>query len=241
MRMPKHKKTPFYFNNAKQDGKHVLTLSGTIRKRYWSDDEVIDAKSVREALDEVNDDILIKLNSLGGDVFEGIEIYNYIKDHSSHITVEVTGAAASAATFILAGADEKIMNIGTTLMIHEAATLAWGNKKDIQKVLNSLDTIDGSLVSIYVEQTGQSVEQIESWMDEEKWFSAEEAVEHGFADSVKREEVNEDLIDNKAPIDITAMVQQAVVAAMAEYEKPVANDKPKEKPKSLINKLRRGE
>lgn len=66
-------------------------------------------------------------------MFEGIEIYNYLKDHPSNITVEVTGLAASAATFIVAGANDVIMNVGTSLMIHEASTFAWGNKQDIQK------------------------------------------------------------------------------------------------------------
>ena len=100
--MTKTKKVPFQFKNELKNGKHVLTLSGNVRKKYWSDDDVINAKDVRETLDAVSEDIVIKLNSPGGDVFEGIEIYNYLKDHPSNITVEVTGVAASAATFIVA-------------------------------------------------------------------------------------------------------------------------------------------
>ncbi|EOL51862.1 hypothetical protein UCE_02527, partial [Enterococcus faecalis EnGen0239] len=104
--MTKTKNVPFQFSNELVEGKRVLTLSGNIRKKYWSDDDVIDAKSIRETLDGVTDDITIKLNSPGGDVFEGVEIYNYLKDHPSKVTVEVTGVAASAATFILSAADE---------------------------------------------------------------------------------------------------------------------------------------
>lgn len=97
----------------------------------------------------MTEDITIKLNSPGGDVFEGVEIYNYLKDHPSKVTVEVTGVAASAATFILSAADEAIMNVGTSVMIHEASTFTWGNKQDIQKTLNALETIDDSILSIY--------------------------------------------------------------------------------------------
>lgn len=210
--MTKTKKVPFQFKNELKNGKHVLTLSGNVRKKYWSDDDVINAKDVRETLDAVSEDIVIKLNSPGGDVFEGIEIYNYLKDHPSNVTVEVTGVAASAATFIVAGADEVIMNIGTSLMIHEASTFAWGNKSDIQKTLNALETIDDSILSIYSEKTGQSNEQLEEWMNEEKWFTADEAVEFGFADSVKRDSVEsveseesiEDIINSKVAIAMAA-------------------------------------
>lgn len=124
--MTKTKKVPFQFKNEVKNGKHVLTLSGNVQKKYWRDDDVINAKDIRESLESVTDDIVIKLNSPGGDVFEGIEIYNYLKDHPSNITVEVTGIAASAATFITAGANEVIMNVGTSIMIHEASTFTWG-------------------------------------------------------------------------------------------------------------------
>lgn len=240
--MPKKNKVPYQFNNEKKDGKHILTLSGTIRKRYWSDDDVIDAKSVQNSLEGITDDVVIKLNSPGGDVFQGIEIYNYLKDHDAHITVEVTGEAASAATFIVAGADEVIMNVGTSLMIHEASTLAWGNKQDIKKVLNALDTIDDSIVSIYAEKTGQSNIQITDWMNEEKWFSADEAVQYGFADSVKRRQ-SDDAIPDDDPVDIAAMIQSAVASAMSEISavKDSATNQPKQTTKSFLDKIRKGE
>ncbi|WP_458523901.1 head maturation protease, ClpP-related [Vibrio parahaemolyticus] len=234
--MPKVKKVPFQFTNEIQNGKHILTLSGNVQKKYWRDDDVINAKDIRESLETVTDDIVIKLNSPGGDVFEGIEIYNYLKDHPSNVTVEVTGLAASAATFIVAGADEVIMNVGTSLMIHEASTFAWGNKKDIQKTLNALETIDDSILAIYTNRTGQPVDQLREWMNEEKWFTADEAVEYGFANSVKCE-------DSQAePQNIAAMIQDAVAIAMANLNQEPANQIEQEtKQKSLIARLRKGE
>ena len=233
--MTKTKKVPFQFKNELKNGKHVLTLSGNVRKKYWSDDDVINAKDVRETLDAVSEDIVIKLNSPGGDVFEGIEIYNYLKDHPSNITVEVTGVAASAATFIVAGADEVIMNIGTSLMIHEASTFTWGNKSDIQKTLNALETIDESILSIYSEKTGQSNDQLEEWMNEEKWFTADEAVEFGFADSVKRE--NAESVESEESIEdiINSKVAIAMAAFSDALEKPIAKNI------SLVERLKKGE
>ena len=233
--MTKTKKVPFQFKNELKNGKRVLTLSGNVRKKYWSDDDVINAKDVRETLDAVSEDIIIKLNSPGGDVFEGIEIYNYLKDHPSNITVEVTGVAASAATFIVAGADEVIMNIGTSLMIHEASTFTWGNKSDIQKTLNALETIDESILSIYSEKTGQSNEQLEEWMNEEKWFTADEAVEFGFADSVKRD--NAESVESEESIEdiINSKVAIAMAAFSDALEKPIAKNI------SLVERLKKGE
>lgn len=233
--MTKTKKVPFQFKNEVKNGKHVLTLSGNVQKKYWRDDDVINAKDIRESLESVTDDIVIKLNSPGGDVFEGIEIYNYLKDHPSNITVEVTGVAASAATFIVAGANEVIMNVGTLLMIHEASTFAWGNKSDIQKTLNALETIDVSILSIYSEKTGQSNDQLEEWMNEEKWFTADEAVEFGFADSVKRD--NAESVESEESIEdiINSKVAIAMAAFSNALEKPIAKNI------SLVERLKKGE
>lgn len=218
--MPKIKNVPYEFTNESGNGVHNLTLSGSIRKRYWDEDKSIDAELVRDALDGVAEDVVIKLNSNGGDVFEGIEIYNYLKSHPSHITVEVTGVAASAATFIVAGADKAVMNTGTTFMVHEASSFAWGNKSELQKVLNALETIDDSIISIYEAKTGQSKEQLTDWMAEEKWFSAEDAVRFNFADEVKK-----DITDQ---IDVVALVNDTVAKAM------------ETQPKTGLNKLFKG-
>lgn len=214
----------------------ILTLSGTIQKRYWSDDKYIDAKLVRDQLESVDNDVVIRLNSTGGDVFQGVEIYNYLKNHPSKITVEVMGTAASAATFICAGADEVIMNTGTTFMIHRGATLAWGNKNDIEATLKMLETIDESIINIYTELSGQTANQIESWMDEEKWFTADEAVEYGFATLAK----NKTTTENQYPQDIQAIINSAVTAAL-EAQGVAAQTTVVEpsKPKSLLAKLKK--
>lgn len=237
----KRKMIPYQFLNEKRDGKQIVTLSGVIRKRYWDGDKCIDAKLLRDTLDGVTEDVVIRLNSVGGDVFEGVEIYNYLKDHSSHITVEVTGQAASAATFILAGADTAVMNTGTIIMIHEASTMFWGNKSDLKKVAQAMETIDQSIINIYVERTGQSEKQIEQWMTDEKYFTAEEAVKYGFADEVKK---NTETLDDSG-IDIADMVRQVVAQEMEQYQCRIQPLVPRRQEgtqkKSLINKLRKGE
>lgn len=235
----KQKMTPYQFLNENTDGKQIITLSGVIRKRYWDGDKCIDAKLIRDTLDGVTDDVVIRLNSVGGDVFEGVEIYNYLKDHSSHITVEVTGQAASAATFILAGADTAVMNTGTIIMIHEASTMCWGNKSNLKKVLQAMETIDQPIIDIYAERTGQSEKQIEQWIADEKYFTAEEAVKYGFADEVKKNAEP----TNEVGADIADMVRMAVAQEMEQFrcQLKTCQEPEKKQKQSLINKLRKGE
>ena len=249
--MSKLKNVPFEFKNEATETGHVLTLSGAVRKRYWTNDDAVSAKLVRDSLEGVDKPILIKLNSPGGDVFEGIEIYNYLKNHDQSVTVEITGVAASAASIIAMGADKIIMNTGTTLMIHEASSFAFGNKTDIHKVLNALETIDASLVSIYAERTGIETDEIKDLLNAETWFTAEEAVNKGFADEVKakakeeqEDETEEEKVENSININVDAklisgrlddlekMIKDAIQNKQA--EEPVA------KPRNLMSKLRGG-
>ncbi|OLR25835.1 Clp protease ClpP [Bacillus cereus] len=140
--------------------------------------------------------ITINLNSPGGDVFDGIAIYNQLKNHSAKIIINVDGLAASAASIIAMAADELIMNTGSMLMIHEASTWTWGTKLDIRKTLNALEGIDKSLADIYMTRYQGERSEIETMIANETWFTANEAVEIGLAHKVnERVEGNDDVVD----------------------------------------------
>ena len=187
------KKVDYFFNSVQKNGKTELTISGAIGESSYFF-EATSAKDVREVLESVTGDIHIYLNSSGGDVFQGIEIYNYLKNISNNVTVEITGTACSAASIVAMGADKLIMNTGTSLMIHEASTFAWGNKNDIKKVLGALETIDTLIIDIYSEKTNIDKSELENYLLNETWFTADEAVELGFADEKKSEEnANKDI------------------------------------------------
>ena len=181
------KKIDYFFNSVQKDERVELTISGAIGESTYFY-EATSAKDVKEALENSTGDIHIFLNSSGGDVFQGIEIYNYLKNLSNNVTVEVTGTACSAASIIAMGANKLVMNTGTSLMIHEASTFTWGNKNELKKVLGALETIDQSIVDIYNEKTGIDKVKLENYLSNETWFTADEAVELGFADEKKSEE-----------------------------------------------------
>jgi ATP-dependent Clp protease, protease subunit len=144
----------------------------------------VSANDVKDALKEIEGDVVIRINSPGGDAFDGIAIYNQLKNHNGKITVYVDGWAASAASIIAMAADELIMNTGTMLMVHEAWTFAYGNKTDIEKTVNALKGLDASLADIYMTRFKGERSEIETFMKNETWFTASEAVEVGLADKV---------------------------------------------------------
>jgi ATP-dependent Clp protease, protease subunit len=167
-----------------------LTIYGDIGESWWYDST--SAKDIEEALKGITaNSIIVRLNSPGGDVFDGIAIYNQLKNHLAKVTVYVDGLAASAASLIAMAADELIMNTGSMLMIHEASTWAWGTKHDIRKTLNALEGIDKSIADIYMTRFQGDRSEIEQMITNETWFTASEAVEVGLADRVN-EVVKED-------------------------------------------------
>lgn len=165
---------------------NTIVLSGDVVDNDWGFEEFdITPDRVQKALDNIDGDVIIRLNSGGGDVFAGIEIYNAFKAHHSKVTVEVTGLAASAASLIAMGADEIVMCKGSMMMVHEAWTLAYGNKSDLMKTVELMDKIDASIVDIYDERVDLGKDFISEMLQDETWMTASEAVANGFADKVQ--------------------------------------------------------
>lgn len=123
----------------------------------------------------------LRINSPGGDVFEGRAIRTLVEQFPGRTVAHVDGLAASAATTIADGADEIEIAEGGFFMIHNGWTLGMGNKGELRKTADLLEKIDGAIVADYARRTGQPLEQLVQWMDAETWFTADEAVQHGFA------------------------------------------------------------
>lgn len=144
------------------------------------------ASEFAERLKEAGDgDITLRVNSPGGDVYEGLAIMNQLRNHPGRVTAYVEGLAASAASFIVVGgSDELIMNRNSELMIHDAMSMVSGNAEEITTALAGLERASENIASIYAEKAGGDSEPWREAMRAETWFTAEEAVEAGLADSV---------------------------------------------------------
>ena len=169
--------------NKKEDSKQAeLTIYGYIGESWY--DDATSAKQVNDALATLDGyDLTINLNSGGGSVFDGISIYNRLKNHNGKVTVSVDGYACSAASIIMLAGDERIMQNGSLVMIHEASSWVIGNKRDMRKEADLLEKIEDSIVDIYEQHTSLSREDLKELMDAETWFNGLEALEKGFATS----------------------------------------------------------
>lgn len=132
--------------------------------------------------------IHLRVNSPGGSVFAARAMEQALRDHKGKVIVHIDGLAASAATFIAMAGDEVVMAKGALFMIHKAWTGMWGNSEDLRKEADLLDKIDGTLADTYAEKTGKDVAEISGWMAAETWFTAQEALDAGFADSIAESE-----------------------------------------------------
>lgn len=145
----------------------------------------VDAEEVARELAATRADTLhVRINSPGGDVFDAVAIATAIRQHPANVIAHIDGLAASAATSIATAADQVEMSDGGMYMIHNAWTLAIGNRHDMLDTASLLEKVDGNIQRGYAERTGASIEQVAEWMDAETWFTADEAQEAGFVDEV---------------------------------------------------------
>lgn len=132
--------------------------------------------------------INLRVNSPGGSVFAARAMEQALRAHKGKVVVHIDGLAASAATFVSMAGDEIVMSKGAMFMIHKAWTGMWGNAEDLRKEADLLDKIDGTLAETYADKTGKDIAAITEWMAAETWFTAQEALEAGFATSIAEAE-----------------------------------------------------
>ncbi len=130
----------------------------------------------------------LRVNSEGGDVFEGRAIYTQLAQHSARVVAHVDGIAASISSLICMAADEIRMADGAFMMIHNAWSFTIGNAADHQKMMDLLNSVDSTMRETYAARTGQTLADVQKWCNDETWMTATEAVARGFAD-VKDEPV----------------------------------------------------
>jgi len=196
-----------------------LIIYGDIGESWWGD--YITASDVERVLKDLTTNTLhVHINSYGGDVFEGIAIYNLLKNHKAKIVIHIDGVAASAASLIAMAGDDIISGTGAMIMVHEAWTYAYGNKTDIQKVLNSLIGIDKSIVDIYMTRFTGNRSEMETFVRNETWFTSDEALEFGLVDKVINGTQDDDETD---PDDFKNSVLERIRAKKANENNNILN------------------
>lgn len=156
--------------------------------------------SARQFSDDLNKidapEIHLRINSPGGDVFAAKAMVQQMLNHKAKIIAFIDGLAASAATTLANGADEVRMADGGQYMIHNAWSFCGGDHRDMEKMSELLKTISADIAKDYAKKTGKTVKQIQDWMDDETWFTAEKALENGFIDAIVDKEVKKTAAKN---------------------------------------------
>lgn len=173
---------------AAQDDNATITVYDMIGEDAWTGGGFT-AKRMSAALRSIGArDVTVKVNSPGGDVFEGFAIYNELRQHKAKVNVQVMGIAASAAAYIAMAGDEILMGLGSFMMVHNSWGMVVGNRHDMADAISTLEAIDGAQIDIFEARTGLPRAKLEKFLDAETFFSAGDAVKNGFADGVMDDE-----------------------------------------------------
>lgn len=169
---------------AASDDDATISIFDVIGEDFWTGGGFT-AKRMDAALRSIgNTDVTVMINSPGGDLFEGIAIYNLLRDHPAKVTIHVLGWAASAASVIAMAGDDIAMGLGSFMMVHNAWGMVVGNRHDMRDGADLFDGFDSAITDIYEARTGIKRSQIESLMDKETFMSPSMAVENKFADRI---------------------------------------------------------
>jgi ATP-dependent Clp protease, protease subunit len=187
--MMENKERPRNYRVEASGDEATIYIYDVIGFDFWSGGGVT-AKDFAEQLDGITaKTVHLRINSPGGDVFEARAMIAAMARHQAKFVAHVDGIAASAASFLAVNAGEVEMGPGSMLMIHNAWTMAIGDKSDLLATAGLLEKIDTSIAADYAKKSGKSNADIAALMNAETWFTAEEAVEAGLADSVSDTEV----------------------------------------------------
>jgi len=169
---------------AAKEGDRSISIYDVIGQDFWTG-EGVTAKRVAGALRHLGEGpVTVNINSPGGDMFEGLAIYNLLREHPGEVTVKVLGLAASAASVIAMSGDTVQIARAGFLMIHNAWTVAAGNRNDFRELADFLEPFDRAMADIYNARTGIEAEKISEMLDAETWIGGSEAIELGFADDL---------------------------------------------------------
>lgn len=168
---------------AADDDSDTITIYETIGESFFS--EGFTSKKMAALLKAAGKkDVTVSINSPGGSFFEGATIYNLLNEHPGKVTVKIPGMAASAAAVIAMAGDEIVISKIGFVMIHNVWGCLCGNKAELRKAADDMESFDGALADVFEARTGLDRAEIIEMLDKDTWLNGKEAVEKGFADKI---------------------------------------------------------
>lgn len=179
---------PKYYALESSGSEADLYIFGDITSFPWMEKDKDAYGIVKELQELAVDYVNVHINSYGGEVAEGLAIYNVLKNSSAKVTTYCDGFACSAASVIFMAGDERIMNSASLLMIHNAWSRASGNADDFRKQAEDLDKITQASINAYMSRVKITEDELKEKMDKETWLTAQEALSDGFATQIMEED-----------------------------------------------------
>lgn len=197
---------PKYYQLVEQEDHADLYIFGRISQYNWNEKDKSGYSIVKELQEVKADSITVHINSPGGDAFEGLAIYNVLKNSGKKVTTICEALAASAASLVFCAGAKRVMRSGSLMMIHNVWTVAAGDANALRKEAEDLDTITSASVAVYKATASITEKEIREKMDKETWMTAAEAKEFGLATEV--DEDDEDVVSQ----DAMAMIASKLMA-----------------------------
>lgn len=195
-----------------------IRIYGVIGESFWF--KSVSAADFVEQLDQITaSEIHVLINSVGGSAWDAIAIYNALRSHSAHVTTKVEGVAFSAASLIVQAGDDRVMLGASQMMIHNAWTISIGSADYMRETAAILDKQDEAIAGIYANRSGKPKAHFLELMAEETWFTDDETVTEGLADSVEQPPRQSKPFDNTPPSDVEDLIRRAVHASHSDDRK----------------------
>ena len=218
-----------------EDGTRILTIDGVIAEESWFADDVT-PKLFREQLNAGTGDVVLYVNSPGGDCVAASQIYTMLMEYKGRVTVKIDGIAASAASVIAMAGTEVFMAPTSLMFVHNPLTVAIGDSEEMQKAIAMLDEVKESIISAYELKTGMSRLKISNLMDAETWMNAKKAIELGFADGILTRDAG---VPDGTPINSYQFSRRAVTNSLLSKIPKTEHKQPSEPLYQRLNLLKK--
>ncbi|MBR3592160.1 MAG: Clp protease ClpP [Clostridia bacterium] len=215
-----------YYSMAQTGNVATINIYGDITSFPWFEGDV-SASNLSRQLEELTDvtEINVYINSYGGEVAEGLAIYNALKRHKAKVNTYCDGFACSIASVIFMAGEERVMGESSLLMIHNAWSYVCGNADEMRKQAEDLDKITQASVIAYKSHSTLSEEEIKELLDNETWLLPEEALEYGFATSIEKTETE----------NTSQNARMSLLEIIKQHRQEVADDDEEEDPEDEGN------
>lgn len=214
-----------YYSLVTENNEASINIYGDITSWEWFESDV-SSYTLSKELDGLDVDVVnVYINSYGGEVAEGLAIYNALKRHKAKVKTFCDGFAASIASVIFMAGDERIMSNASLLFIHNAWTYTSGNANDLRKQAEDLDTMTQASVNTYMNHVNITEEELKELLDEETWITPQDALTMGFATSIVNDGTNK-----KPNQSIKRKIMEQLVKPVETSKEPIKEPEPTPEP-----------